>query len=135
PRGISGWFSKDRRGKKDDPILLERVEKYWSPSGWNEAGFREEFRSTVYSALASDLGKVETFCTADIRRYQVDPNFKLMFQSATGIRQMLSSDERIQKWDEEIAKETRTFQEKFIFLFEDLFGGHVWAMILAMILI
>ncbi|MBC7386998.1 MAG: hypothetical protein H7301_12665 [Cryobacterium sp.] len=106
------FFSFGKKEAKDEPILLHRLARAWNAkSGWNEKFYRDTLRWSFDQASGNDLGKVETFCKAEIKNYQSDRNFRKMFESVSGIRDALSSNPDLAKYDRQIASDVRSTQE------------------------
>jgi hypothetical protein len=118
-----------RNDEDESPNLEKKLSKQWSVTkGWNDAGFQKEFQYAIAHAAKNDVDKVESFCRADIRNYEKSEDFRLMFKSVTGIRSALNGNPKIKKWDEEIAKATRTWQESFIDFVND--HSSIWFMVI-----
>jgi hypothetical protein len=122
-----------REKESKEPILLRRLVAAWSTErGWNDKVYAETVRRTVNSASQNDTDKVETFCRADIKSYQTDPDFKLMFGAITGIRDALSGNPQLKIWDDRITKETRTLTQVIM---EDYVDPYSTAIGMAMLLL
>lgn len=122
-----------RETEANEPTLIQRLARVWNPkSGWNPKYFRDTFRWVIDRAAQNDVGKIETYCEADIKNYETDENFKFMFNSIGGIRKALSSNAKIRAWDGEIAKESRTWQQS---LMEDYVDPYSMAIFAAVILV
>lgn len=110
----SNW--KWKKDEKQDPILLEKLSAIYSPTQqWGDgAGYHALLKRTLSEAALNDRGKVETFCKADIKSYRNDDDFRTAFMAMTGVRGMLSSDEKLKGWDERIQKESRTWGQSIM---------------------
>lgn len=122
-----------RETEEIEPTLLYRLARKWNPkAGWSSKYFEDTFRWITHQAAENDVGKVETYCLADIKNYETDENFKFMFNSISGIRKAFSSNAKVQAWDDEIAKESRTWQQAMM---DDYIDPYSMAIFYAMILV
>ncbi len=110
----SSW--KWKNGEEKEPILLEKLAKIYSAKNrWgNESEYHSLLNKTFMSAVQNDQGKVETFCQADIKNYRRDDSFRMLFSSLTGVRGMLSTEDKLKGWDESIRKESRMWDQAIL---------------------
>ncbi|MBS1962566.1 MAG: hypothetical protein JST04_10140 [Bdellovibrionales bacterium] len=101
------------------PSLLRVISPYFNKDLKETSGFkinetRGAFYKHMYTALSNDRGKVEDFCEANLRNYEKDEKFKLMFKSITGLREAFASQGDAKKWDDEISKDIRSPSQAFL---------------------
>lgn len=110
----SSW--KWKKSEKEEPILLEKLAGVYSPTvQWGDGStYQNILKRTLSQAAENDQEKVETFCRANLKAFRDDDSFRTMFGAMTGVRGMLASEGKMKKWDEEVEKESRTWQKRFM---------------------
>jgi hypothetical protein len=109
----AGW---DWKKNEKSPMLLDKLLKIYQPGPGLPSGdeYTYRFREMLTEAKRHDIGKVETFCRADIKAYRYDEDFRKMFVAISGIRNVLDTDPEAGKWDAAIQKESRTAEETLL---------------------
>jgi hypothetical protein len=119
-----------RKSEEKEPTLLARLVRSVGAKGeLQESLFRKTFIDAIEKAAENDVGKVEAFCRADIKNYGSDDDFRMMFNAVGGLRSSLASNDRIKEWDEQVAKESRSWQHAMMEDYIDPFSMAIFGAI------
>jgi hypothetical protein len=114
-----GLWKRFVQGKVFVPSMLRSMTYLFTKERTQDGGWlKSEVRSVIYQhmyrAATNDLGKVEDFCEADLRDYKNDDKFKTMFKSIAGLRDAFASKGPAKAWDDEVAKDIRSWQQRVL---------------------